>query len=33
MRTDAPALSPESIADARMYVETNLGDEYLTNAP
>ena len=33
MRTDAPALSPESIADARMYVETNLGDKYLTNAP
>ena len=33
MRTDAPALSPESIADARMYIETNLGDKYLTNAP
>ncbi len=33
MRTDAPALSPESIADARMYIETNLGDMYLTNAP
>ena len=30
MRTDAPALSPESIADARMYIETNLGDKYLT---
>ena len=33
MRTDAPALSAESIADARMYIETNLGDKYLTNAP
>ena len=33
MRTDAPALSPESIADARMYIQTNLGDKYLTNAP
>src|SRR6056300_1075054 len=33
MRTDAPALSPESIADARMYIETNLGDKYMTNAP
>ena len=26
-------LSPESIADARMYIETNLGDKYMTNAP
>ena len=33
MRTDAPALSPESIKDARIYIETNLGDKYLTNAP
>ena len=33
MRTDAPALSPESIKDARMYIETNLGEKYLTNAP
>ncbi len=33
MRTDAPALSPESIYDARMYIETNLGKKYLTNAP
>ena len=33
MRTDAPALSAESIADARMYIETNLGGKYLTNAP
>jgi len=33
MRTDAPALSAESIADARMYIETNLGNAYLTNAP
>ena len=32
MRTDAPALSPESIYDARMYIE-NLGKKYLTNAP
>jgi len=33
MRTDAPSLSAESIADARMYIETKLGDKYLTNAP
>tara|TARA_B100001029_G_scaffold8860_1_gene6207 strand:- start:370 stop:2997 length:2628 start_codon:yes stop_codon:yes gene_type:complete len=33
MRTDAPALSPESIKDARMYIKTNLGEKYLTNAP
>ena len=33
MRTDAPALSAESIADARMFIETNLGEKYLTNAP
>jgi len=33
MRTDAPALSPESIKDARMYINTNLGEKYLTNAP
>jgi DNA topoisomerase-1 len=33
MRTDAPSLSAESIADARMYIETNLGEKYLTNAP
>ena len=33
MRTDAPALSPESIKDARMYIENNLGEKYLTNAP
>tara|TARA_Y100000768_G_scaffold150753_1_gene112646 strand:- start:24809 stop:27436 length:2628 start_codon:yes stop_codon:yes gene_type:complete len=33
MRTDAPALSPESIKDARIYIKTNLGDKYLTNAP
>ena len=33
MRTDAPALSADSIADARMYISTNLGDRYLTNAP
>ncbi len=33
MRTDAPALSPESIKDARMYIEINLGEKYLTNAP
>ena len=33
MRTDAPALSADSIADARMFIETNLGEKYLTNAP
>ena len=33
MRTDAPSLSAESIADARMYIKTNLGEKYLTNAP
>jgi len=33
MRTDAPALSPESIKDARIFIETNLGEKYLTNAP
>ena len=33
MRTDAPALSKESIADARMYISSNYGDKYLTNAP
>ena len=33
MRTDAPALSAESIADARMYIGTKLGERYLTNAP
>ena len=33
MRTDAPALSPESIADARLFINSNYGDNYLTNAP
>ena len=33
MRTDAPALSSDSIADARMYISSNFGDKYLTNAP
>ena len=33
MRTDAPSLSKESINDARSFINENLGDKYLTNAP
>ena len=33
MRTDAPALSAESIEDARLFIKAKLGDRYLTNAP
>ena len=33
MRTDAPSLSKESIKDARSYINENIGEKYLTNAP
>ena len=33
MRTDAPSLSKESINDARHYINENIGEKYLTNAP
>ena len=33
MRTDAPSLSKESIKDARSYINENIGERYLTNAP
>ena len=33
MRTDAPSLSKDSINDARNFINENLGENYLTNAP
>ena len=33
MRTDAPSLSKESINDARSFINENIGENYLTNAP
>ena len=33
MRTDAPSLSKESINDARSFINENIGEKYLTNAP
>jgi len=33
MRTDAPSLSKDSINEARSFIEKNIGEKYLTNAP
>ena len=33
MRTDAPSLSRESIDDARKYIDSNIGNNYLNEAP